>query len=74
MFAGIDKALKNDGYLVIFEAVTKKHERVKQRLHVIKKQQLIIRTEEFYEDLFSQNDFRVHYQQRFPAEGKCSED
>ena len=44
--------LKEGGHLIIFEAVTREDEEVQERLHSIKKQQLIIRNAEMYDELF----------------------
>ena len=72
--AGIFRALKDDGHLVIFEAVTKKGETIEGRFHDIKGQQLVIRSRAFYDRFFSDNHFKVVKSQRFAPIGAANED
>ena len=72
--AGIFRALKDDGYLVIFEAITKKQESIDGRFHAIQGQQLVIRNKAFYDRFFKDNNFRVVKQERIPPAGAANED
>ena len=61
VMTGITTALKNDGYVILFEAVLKEDDTADQRLHNIRKQQLMIRKEEFYTNFFKEHGFKIKY-------------
>ena len=70
----MESALQYGGHMILIEPVLGKNENVLERYHVNTKQQMIIRTEATYRNLFKEFQMHVLHSERYDKIGCCNEE